>query len=93
MPTVKALPLNSTQLYKSSQERDPRHGLTFTWLAVSLLTTFLAGATLASPTTPAARYQTSPLLFHRYLREAFTSGQDVGADVRAIVQTTGDHYF
>lgn len=94
VPTVKMLPLDSAHPCHSFQERDPPHRLTSTWLAVSLLATFLVGATLASPAAPTTtRYRTSPLLFHRYLREAFTSGQDVGANVRAVVQTTGDHSF
>ena len=65
-----------------------------TWLTVAFLASFFVGATLASTHTPAAsRYRTSPLLFHRYLREAFTSQQEVRGDVTAVVQATGDHSF
>ena len=48
---------------------------------------------LTSTAGQAAYYEGSPIALHRKLREAFVSGTDVGAEVRAIIRETGDHSF
>ena len=42
---------------------------------------------------PVSRYRKSPVAFHRALREAFTTRQDVSAEIRAVRKRTGDGSF
>ena len=64
------------------------------WLALWIvLPLALQAAPAETVTDPLLHYRESPLVFHRSLREAFTSHRDVSAEVTAIRERAGDHSF